>query len=103
MLSGLEIAYKNVAKQQEEFNNLYTDLYSHVYIYEEITNATVNRVKNEIDELSRIQKNIIENDGQSFEIFTLPKPIVIHMHSPGGDTNAGILKHLLEMFNKHER
>ena len=90
MLSGLEIAYKNVAKQQEEFNNLYTDLYSHVYIYEEITNATVNRVKNEIAELSRIQKNIIENDGQSFEIFTLPKPIVIHMHSPGGDTNAGI-------------
>ena len=90
MSSGLEIAYQNVEKQQKEFNNLYSDLYSHIYIYEEITNLTVSRVKYEIVELSKLQHNIIDINEIPYRIYTLPKPIVIHMHSPGGDTNAGI-------------
>jgi ATP-dependent Clp protease protease subunit len=98
MSSGLEIAYKNVAKQQEKYNTLYSDIYSHIYIYEEISNKTVERIRNEVSVLSRIQKNIVETAEQnSLEIFTLPKPIVVHMHSPGGDTNAGIA--LSNIFN----
>ena len=90
METGLSIAYKNVEKQVEEFNDLYSDKYNHIYIYEEISNATVSRVKHEVTELCRIQTNIVDINGNLVEIFTIPKPIVIHMHSPGGDTNAGL-------------
>ena len=90
METGLSIAYKNVEKQVEEFNDLYSDKYNHIYIYEEISNATVSRVKHEVTELCRIQTNMVDINGNLVEIFTIPKPIVIHMHSPGGDTNAGL-------------
>ena len=89
MPKGLEIAYENIRKQQAQFNNIYSNLYSHVYIYEDITNATVSRVKDEIEKLCMVQ-HLETSDSDSIPYFRLPKPIVIHIHSPGGDTNSGI-------------
>ena len=90
MSTGLDIAYKNIIKQQLNFNNLWSDLYSHIYVYEEITNQTVERVTQELAKFSNIQKKNITTETKNYEILTLPKPVIIHMHSPGGDTNAGI-------------
>ena len=88
---GLRATYKAIEMEEKRVPILYTDRFSHIYIYESITNGCVRRIKNEIIDLSNIQKNIL-NEGEYDEqtIYTLPKPIIIHIHSEGGDINAGI-------------
>lgn len=88
---GLRLAYKSIEEEQKKRPILYSNRFNHIYIYEGISNETVRRVRNELNILSKMQRNYI-NEGMDDEqvIISLPKPIMIHVHSQGGDTNAGI-------------
>ncbi len=61
---------------------IYSNEFNHIYLYEEINNDTVLRVKLQIDELNKTQ----EKDG----VYSKPKPIVLHLNSPGGGVRSGI-------------
>jgi len=71
-------------------DKLYSNRFSHVYLYDEISNESVLRVQLEIDKLSRLGKEDIDNKDDDGTIYTLSKPIVLHLNSPGGDLNAGL-------------
>ena len=68
-------------------DRLYSNKFSHVYLYDEISNESVLRVQLEIDKLSKLGKEEINGDET---VYTLAKPIVLHLNSPGGDLNAGL-------------
>lgn len=68
-------------------DKLYSNKFSHVYLYDEISNESVLRVQLEIDNLSKLGKE--EINGNEL-IYTLAKPIILHLNSPGGDLNAGL-------------
>ena len=90
--------YKNHAyKEIEDIENsdkkrslIYSNYLNHVYLYDEINNFTVDKVINEMNILKRLQENIFYENGLEKKIYSLPKPIALHINSPGGSTNAGI-------------
>ena len=89
ILASLQKTYETIEKQERQNQILYSNRFSHIYIYEEITNLTVTRVKKEVEIYTRAIINLT-NDPAVDIIYTLPKPIIIHLNSPGGDTNSGI-------------
>lgn len=92
--SYMDEIYKKIEIDISMNKTLYSNKFNHIYIYEEISNECVRRVKSELDTFSRIHYTKTEFG----EICTLPKPIVIHIHSSGGDTNAGIaLSNLIQL------
>jgi len=78
-----------VRVSKETFNkmsdsDLYSDKVQHIYFYSDIHNESVGNLQKLLMEAS---KTVVSNSG----IKTTPKPIVIHLSSPGGnDTSTNI-------------
>lgn len=69
---------------------IYTNKFNHIYLYGDIDNDSVLNVKLEIDQFNKSQ-NI---NGVQIK----PKPIVLHINSPGGSVVSGIA--LMRIINK---
>lgn len=61
---------------------IYTDRFTHIYLYSSIDNDSVGAIREEID-----AANKSNNEG---DIKTSPKGIVLHINSPGGAITSGI-------------
>lgn len=86
--SFLNTLYKKISDTEEAgFRFLYSDKFSHIYLYDIINNETILNVKKKIDKYQSIREHITDDNKT---IYTLPKPIVLHLNSPGGDFNAGV-------------
>jgi len=70
--------------------DIYSNKFSHIYLYSEISNASVQQVKRQLEELSEFYVDELETDEGIIRVYSKPKPIVLHLNSPGGDVNAGI-------------
>lgn len=71
-------------------NNIYSNRFNHVYLYNEINPQTVLDIKLHIDELN-LSQNI---NGIKIK----PKTIILHINSPGGNVDSGIA--LMRIINK---
>ena len=83
---------------KETFNkmsdsDLYSDKVQHIYFYSDITNESVGNLQKLLMEAS---KTVVSESG----IKTTPKPIVIHLSSPGG---YGISMNLFNVFSQTQR
>jgi ATP-dependent protease ClpP protease subunit len=74
-------------------SDLYSDKVQHIYFYSDITNESVGNLQKLLMEAS---KTVVSNSG----IKTTPKPIVIHLSSPGG---WGISMNLFNVFSQTQR
>jgi ATP-dependent protease ClpP protease subunit len=76
-----------------ESANYYSSKYNHIYLYDDITNSSVLKIIKKIEKYNNIDKqniyNINNNDNHN-GFYVKSKPIVIHIHSPGGKAYAGI-------------
>jgi ATP-dependent protease ClpP protease subunit len=57
---------------------------THVFLYGQITSHIVQRFRTELHEACKVKTN------KNTKIQLHPKPIVVHIHSPGGDASLGI-------------
>ena len=83
---------------KETFNkisdsDLYSDKVQHIYFYSDITNESVGNLQKLLMEAS---KTVVSESG----IKTTPKPIVIHLSSPGG---YGISMNIFNVFSQTQR
>ena len=83
---------------KETFNkmsdsDLYSDKVQHIYFYSDITNESVGNLQKLLMEAS---KTVVSESG----IKTTPKPIVIHLSSPGGH---GISMNIFNVFSQTQR
>jgi ATP-dependent protease ClpP protease subunit len=86
-------AYKEIEeieKSDKRRSLVYSNYFNHVYLYDEINNFTVDKVINEMNILKRLEESIFYEGDVEKKIYSLPKPIALHLNSPGGSTNAGI-------------
>lgn len=72
----------NILKNIEGY--IYTNQFNHVYLYSDISNTSILNVKLQIDEFNRAE--YLEQKQSSIK----PKPIILHINSPGGDLIAGL-------------
>ena len=61
---------------------IYSNRFSHVYLYSEINNESIKEVRIAIDEANK--------SSNTDEVMTSPKGIVLHINSPGGAITSGI-------------
>ena len=78
--------YENIRKLDKDDKIIYNNTFTHLYLYDEINHETVDALIEEINLAKKI--NMVETSNGK-NIYSLPKPIVIHINSPGGDINAG--------------
>jgi ATP-dependent protease ClpP protease subunit len=70
---------------------------THIYFYSEVNEETVTLLRSQILEAAKgTQEHFHPSSGNS--VLTSPKPIAVHVHSPGGDVWAG--NWLLSLFNQ---
>lgn len=68
--------------------DFFTDKFQHIHLKDEISDESVNKLIKDIRE-ANATKSVDD-------IFVAPKPIVIHINSPGGDVSAG--KRMMTIF-----
>lgn len=77
---------KSSGKNELNMDNIeqyiYSDRFSHVYLYNDIDNNSIKEVRIAIDEANK--------SSNLNSIMTSPKGIVLHINSPGGANTAGI-------------
>ena len=78
--------YKNIRELDKRAKIIYNNSFTHLYLYDEINHESVERIIQEINNSKKINSSQTDNNKN---IYSLPKPIVIHINSPGGDINAG--------------
>ena len=61
---------------------IYSDRYSHVYLYNDINNNSIKEVRESID----VANKSVNLD----DVMSAPKGIVLHINSPGGSITSGI-------------
>lgn len=82
---------ESIEKKKGTKSFLYSDLFNHVYLYNEINNETVDDAITELNNLKRLQEHdIVDDFGNIQKVYSLPKPVALHLNSPGGSTNAGV-------------
>ena len=83
--------YKITRKDLERIDP-YSNKFNHIYLYSEIDNFSVLNVKKQIHQLNLLSEENpkIPLEDQSMIMYSQPKPIILHLNSPGGFVNAGI-------------
>jgi ATP-dependent protease ClpP protease subunit len=77
----------NLELQLENIENyIYSDRFTHVYLYSGIDNNSVLDVRKAIDEANR--SHVTSNTGNDIKLS--PRGIVLHINSPGGYVTAGL-------------
>jgi ATP-dependent Clp protease protease subunit len=70
---------------------VYSDFFNHVYLYDDISNSSVKRVR---EEIAKLNKTVNNNNN----VKKKPKSIILHLNSPGGCLDAGLA--LTRIINK---
>ena len=90
-IKDFETLKERYESEKDIIKNLYSNKNHHLYLYDEINNATVFELKKQFLELHKIQSSPLElEDDPDQSLYYHKKPIVVHINSPGGDLNAGI-------------
>jgi ATP-dependent Clp endopeptidase proteolytic subunit ClpP len=77
----------NLELQLENIENyIYSDRFTHVYLYSGIDNNSVLEVRKAIDEANRT--HVTSNTGNDIKLS--PRGLVLHINSPGGSVTAGL-------------
>ena len=77
----------NLELQLENIENyIYSDRFTHVYLYSDINNNSVLEVRKAIDEANR--SHVTSNTGNDIKLS--PRGVVLHINSPGGCVTAGL-------------
>ena len=84
--------------EQMDDRDVYSDKVQHIYLYNEITAESVTRLKSQVRAANRDRTargnsssgGSSSSSSNSGQLRAVPKPIVVHMNSNGGDVTAGL-------------